>query len=105
MKYVVEMASGGTIFIPSFIKIGSGVQSGGVGCTYTDKRTSRSSHMPILIFQNKEGRLQKDASPYVTRQHDEWRFSSSYLVGYSAAGCVGTYIRWGYGVDTNVPSI
>jgi hypothetical protein len=37
MKYAVEMSSGVMIYIPSFIKFGSGIQKliGG----YTDKRT------------------------------------------------------------------
>jgi hypothetical protein len=42
MKYAVEMGSGAMLYIPSFIKIGSGIQKliGG----YTDIQTARSSH-------------------------------------------------------------
>jgi hypothetical protein len=37
MKYTFEMGSGAMIYIPSFIKIGSGIQTligGGYTCTY-----------------------------------------------------------------------
>jgi hypothetical protein len=47
MKYAVEMGSGAMIYIPSFIKFGSGVQKligGGGGDTQTGWR----SHKPIL---------------------------------------------------------
>jgi hypothetical protein len=39
MKYIAEMGSGATIYIPSFMKIGSGIQKfhGGV---YTDTETA-----------------------------------------------------------------
>jgi hypothetical protein len=40
MKYAVEMGSGAMIYIPSFIKIGSGIQTLiGRGGGYTDTRT------------------------------------------------------------------
>jgi hypothetical protein len=40
MKYAVEMSSGVMIYIPSFIKIGSGIQKliGGYTDTQTDDR-------------------------------------------------------------------
>jgi hypothetical protein len=39
MKYAVEMGSGAVIYLPSFVKIGSGIQKliGG----YTDTKTAR----------------------------------------------------------------
>jgi hypothetical protein len=36
MKYVVEMGSGGMIYIPSFIKIGSGIEKLKWGETQTE---------------------------------------------------------------------
>jgi hypothetical protein len=41
MKYATEMVSGGKIYIPSFIKIGSGIQKSLWGHTYTDTQTAR----------------------------------------------------------------
>jgi hypothetical protein len=48
MKYAIEMASGGMIYIPGFIQIGSGMQKflcvgGGGGYTYrhTGTQTAR----------------------------------------------------------------
>jgi hypothetical protein len=56
MKYAVQMVSGGTVYIPSFIKIGSGVQKiiGG----FSDTQTVWRPHKPTFIFQNKESALQ-----------------------------------------------
>jgi hypothetical protein len=56
-KYVVEMGSGTMIYIPSFIKTGSGVQkiTGGIH-RHTDNMVS---HNPDFIFQNKECILKK----------------------------------------------
>jgi hypothetical protein len=39
MKYTVEMASDGMIYIPSFIKVGSGIQKLLRGDTHTDTHT------------------------------------------------------------------
>jgi hypothetical protein len=41
MKYATEMASGGKIYIPSFIMIGSGIQKSLGRYTYTDTQTIR----------------------------------------------------------------
>jgi hypothetical protein len=41
MKYVVEMGSGAMIYIPSFIKIGSGIQKLLGGDKHTDTHTHR----------------------------------------------------------------
>jgi hypothetical protein len=38
MKYAVEMGSGAMIYIPSFIKIGSGIQKLMVEGGYTDRK-------------------------------------------------------------------
>jgi hypothetical protein len=49
MKYAAEMGSSAMIYIPSFIKIGSGIQKlrgGG----FTDTQTSRKSHKATFIF-------------------------------------------------------
>jgi hypothetical protein len=57
MKSAVDMGSGVMIYIPSFIKIGLGIQKllrGG----YTDTQTGRRSGKTLFIFfQNKEIRL------------------------------------------------
>jgi hypothetical protein len=53
MKYTVEMRSGAMIYIPSFIKIGSGIQKlivGGYTGTLTQTQTARGSHPPTFIF-------------------------------------------------------
>jgi hypothetical protein len=46
------MGSGAVIYVPSFIKIGSGVQKliGGYTDTHTQTRTATSSHMPTLFL-------------------------------------------------------
>jgi hypothetical protein len=44
MKYAVEMGSGGMIYIPSFINIGSGIQKPIRG----DTQTAWRSHKPTL---------------------------------------------------------
>jgi hypothetical protein len=44
MKYAVAMASSGTIHIPIFIKIGSGVQKLLVRDTRTDTHTHTHTH-------------------------------------------------------------
>jgi hypothetical protein len=40
MKYAVEMGSGAMIYIPSFIKIGSGNQKDDKDNTYADTQTA-----------------------------------------------------------------
>jgi hypothetical protein len=49
MKYSVEMGSGAMIYIPSFIKIGSGIQKSIKG-RFTDTETALRSHKPTFIF-------------------------------------------------------
>jgi hypothetical protein len=55
MKYTVEMGSRAMIYIPSFIKIGSGTQKL-IGGRYTDIRHGDCISLPSF-FQNKESRL------------------------------------------------
>jgi hypothetical protein len=57
MKYAVETASDALMYIPSFIKIYSGIQNliGG----HTDTQTVRKLHNPTFIFQNKKRMLIK----------------------------------------------
>jgi hypothetical protein len=52
------MGSGAVIYVPSFIKIGSGVQKLIAGNTQTHTRTATCYHKPTLFFQNKESRLE-----------------------------------------------
>jgi hypothetical protein len=56
MKYAVDMGSGAMIYIPSFIKIGSGIQKLIVGHTVTHGQHGdrKSLH---LFSQNKETKL------------------------------------------------
>jgi hypothetical protein len=59
MKYAVEMGSAGMIYIPSFIKTGSGIQKL-MERTGADSRKHRQRGDRIsllLFFQNKESRL------------------------------------------------
>jgi hypothetical protein len=48
MKYAVEMGSGIMLYIPSFIKIGSGIRKLMGGGTQT--QTAWRSHKPTYIF-------------------------------------------------------
>jgi hypothetical protein len=46
------------IYVPSFIKIGSGIQKLiGVIHRYTHTQTAKRSHKPTLFFKNKASRL------------------------------------------------
>jgi hypothetical protein len=49
------MGSGAVIYLPSFIKIGSGIQKLIGGGIHT--RTATRSHKHTLFFQNKESRI------------------------------------------------
>jgi hypothetical protein len=52
MKYAIEIASGGMIYISSFIKIGPGIQKSG------DARTQLGDLISLLLyFKNKESGL------------------------------------------------
>jgi hypothetical protein len=60
MKYAVEMGSGAMIYVPSFIKIDSGIQKLLGGDTHTETQTRRQHRDPIsllLFFQNNKNRL------------------------------------------------
>jgi hypothetical protein len=60
MKYAVEMGSYAMIYIPSFIKINSGIQQLIGGDLQTHRQHGDS--MSILLFlQNKESRLNTEA--------------------------------------------
>jgi hypothetical protein len=60
MKYIIEMGSGAIIYIPSFIKIGSGIQKliGGGGI----HRQHGDCLSLLLFFQNKKRRLKNKYS-------------------------------------------
>jgi hypothetical protein len=49
MKYDVEMGSGAMKYIPSFIKIGSGIQKL-IEWGFTDTQTEWRLHKPTFIF-------------------------------------------------------
>jgi hypothetical protein len=48
MEYVIDMGSGAMIYIPSFIKIGSGIQK--PMRVFTDTQTGWKSHKPTFNF-------------------------------------------------------
>jgi hypothetical protein len=52
MKYTVEMGSGAVIYMPSFIKIGSGIQklTGGV-CIQTHRQQGNLISLLLLFFK------------------------------------------------------
>jgi hypothetical protein len=54
MYYAVEMETDAMIYIPSFIKTGSGIQKLIVG---KHTQTAWLSHKPTLFFRTKESRL------------------------------------------------
>jgi hypothetical protein len=56
MKYAVEMSSGAMVYIPSFIKIGSGLQTL-IGEFTNTNRPHGDLIRLILFFQNKESML------------------------------------------------
>jgi hypothetical protein len=53
MKYAVDMGSGAVIYIPSFIKTGSGIQTLIGGDTQTHRQHGDRISL-LLVFQNKE---------------------------------------------------
>jgi hypothetical protein len=53
MKYALEMGSGATIYIPSFIKIGSGIRKSMEG---THRQHGERINL-LSFFQNKGSRL------------------------------------------------
>jgi hypothetical protein len=58
MNYVIEMGSGAMIYIPSFIKIGSGIQKLLRG-KHIQTRIARWSYKRTFIF-SKEGKCAKN---------------------------------------------
>jgi hypothetical protein len=52
MKYTVEMGSGTMIYVPSFIKIDSGIRklTGGVGGVRIHRQAAWRLHKPTVIF-------------------------------------------------------
>jgi hypothetical protein len=56
MKYAVEMGSGAMIYIPSFIKNGSGIQKLICGDTQTHREHGDLISL-LLFFRNKQSRL------------------------------------------------
>jgi hypothetical protein len=59
MKYAVEMSSGAMIYIPSFMKIGSGIQK---LIERIHRQTAWRSHKPTFIF-SKKSRLKSKENP------------------------------------------
>jgi hypothetical protein len=58
VNYAIEMNSGAIIYVPSFIKIGSGIQKLIGGGIHIQKHRRQSDLINLLLFfQNKESRL------------------------------------------------
>jgi hypothetical protein len=68
MKYADEMGSGTMIYIPSFIKIGSGIQKLIRGDSQTHRKNGNLKS--LLFFQNKESRLKIIDDQHEGRQID-----------------------------------
>jgi hypothetical protein len=61
MKYAVELGSGAMMYIPSFIKIGSGIRKlMGKGDSQTDGEHGDRISLLSFFFQNKNSRLIKN---------------------------------------------
>jgi hypothetical protein len=60
MKYAVVMGSGAMIYIPSFIKIGSGIEKFDGGGDSQIKRQQGDFICPRLYFQNEKSRLKME---------------------------------------------
>jgi hypothetical protein len=52
MKYAVEMCLGAMMYIPNFLKIGSGIQK--LMGKITDTQTAWRSHKPFFYFFKEE---------------------------------------------------
>jgi hypothetical protein len=50
MKYAVEMGSGAMIYIPSFMKIGSGIQKLMGGGGDSKRHRQHGDHISLLLF-------------------------------------------------------
>jgi hypothetical protein len=62
MKYAIERGSGAGMYVPSFIKFGSGIKKlmGGGGLhRRTDTKTGFTLHKSALYFQNQESKLKR----------------------------------------------
>jgi hypothetical protein len=58
MKFAVEMGPGATIYTPSFIKTGSGIQKLMRNGVHRHTHTQHSDRISLLsFFQNKENKL------------------------------------------------
>jgi hypothetical protein len=56
MKYAVEMGSGAMIYIPSFIKIGSGIQKLSGGGGGIRRHRQHGDIISLLLFFSKYGK-------------------------------------------------
>jgi hypothetical protein len=59
MNYAVEMGPGTMIYVPNFIKIGSGIQTLMGGGDSQKHRQHGDRISLLLFFQNKESRLKR----------------------------------------------
>jgi hypothetical protein len=67
MKYAVEIGSAAMKYIPSFIKIGSGIQTL-MDCGYTDT----DDHISLLLFsENKKSKLKINISGFIEDRNVE----------------------------------
>jgi hypothetical protein len=68
MKYAVEMGSGAMIYIPSFIKIGSGIQKFMVGGGYTHTHRQHGDRISLLQ-ESKPLSWQRDHVQLLKQRH------------------------------------
>jgi hypothetical protein len=68
VKYHIELVSCAMIYIPSSVKIGSGVQTLIGGDTQTHRHTARLSHKHTF-FRNMQSRLKSKCEFYLERCH------------------------------------
>jgi hypothetical protein len=96
MNYAAEMGSGVMIYIPSFIKIASGIQK--LKGKYTDTQTHRQHGDSISLlsfFQDKESRLKTSIRKQSRRQrgailHFIINYNNHYCAGVSSVDGVRT---------------
>jgi hypothetical protein len=70
MKYAAEMGSGAVMYIPSFIKNGSGIQKS-IGEIHIHRQHGDLISL-LLSFQNKESRLKTGLSVTFSTKNPAW---------------------------------
>jgi hypothetical protein len=91
MNHALEMGSGAMIYIPSFIRTGSGIQIlGGGGVTHTNTKRKGDLIRLLLYFQNEESR-QRIESPHQLAQIVLWCAEVLHYESEKLSASVGRY--------------